>query len=81
MAKRKFTPRGPLSTAEKPSIPKGDPKKLRMRAEELKLKSARLMNEADELIAKAEQIERAKHPHEDFSQAAARGCATTLQPS
>jgi hypothetical protein len=39
-----------------------------MRAEELKLKSASLMNEADELIAKAEQIERAKPPREDFSQ-------------
>jgi len=36
---------------------KTTPKKLRMRAEELKLKSARLANEADELIARAVQIE------------------------
>lgn len=72
MAKRKYTPRSPLSAPEKPSIPKGDPKKLRMRAQELKLKSARLMNEDDELIASAELIERAKHPREDVNQAAAR---------
>ena len=36
-----------------------DPKKLRMRAEKVKLKPARLSNEADELFARAEQLESA----------------------
>jgi hypothetical protein len=38
-------------------LPKDDPKKLRMRAEELELKSATLANEADKLFERAEQIE------------------------
>ena len=70
MAKRKFTPRGPWQATgmQKDRIPKDDPKKLRMGAEELKLKAGRLVNEADELIAKAEQIEIAqKTPSADFS--------------
>ena len=62
MAKKKFTPRGPWRVAdvEKPHISKEDPRKLRIRAEELKLKAARLANEADELFAKAEHIEAAR---------------------
>ena len=40
-------------------LAKAHPKKLRTRAEELNRKSARFVNEADELIVKAEQIERA----------------------
>jgi hypothetical protein len=60
--KKKFTPRGPWQATgeQKRRIPKGDPAKLRMRAEELKLKAARLTNEADDLFARAEQIESAK---------------------
>ncbi len=60
--KRKFTPRGPWQETgmQKQRIPKDDPTKLRMRAEELKLKAARLTNVADELFARAEQIESAK---------------------
>ena len=38
-------------------IPKEDPKRLRMRAEELKGRAAGLLKQADELIARAEQIE------------------------
>lgn len=59
MANKKFSPRGPWLTkdAQGSRIPKDDPKKLRMRAEELKLKAARLANEADELFALAERIE------------------------
>ena len=59
MAKNKFTPRGPWQATgmQNLRIPKGDPKKLRLRAEELKLKAERLINEADELLAQAEQIE------------------------
>jgi hypothetical protein len=44
---------------QKLRIPQGDPQKLRMRAEELKLKACRLANEADELLARAEEIEAA----------------------
>jgi hypothetical protein len=59
MSKRKFSPRGPWQTkdAQRTGAHKDDPRKLRMRAEELKLKAARLANEADELFARAEQIE------------------------
>ncbi len=59
MAKRKFSPRGPWQTkvAQPPEIPKDDPKKLRMRAEKLKLHAARLENEDDELFALAERLE------------------------
>jgi hypothetical protein len=46
---------------QKLRIPKDDPRKLRMRAEELKLKASRLVNEADELLARAEQIEAARN--------------------
>ena len=61
MSKVKFTPRGPCHATgmQKLRILKDDPRKLRMRAEELKLKSGTLVNEADELIARAEQIEAA----------------------
>jgi len=41
-------------------IGKEDPQKLRMRAEELKLKAASLSNEADDLFARAERIEAAR---------------------
>jgi hypothetical protein len=60
---KKFTPGGPWKATgrQKLRIPKGNPKKLRMRAEELKLKAARLANEADELFARAEQIESASN--------------------
>jgi hypothetical protein len=59
MTRIKFIARSPSSAtnAQKASRLKDDPKKLRMRAEELELKSARLANEADELIARAAQIE------------------------
>ena len=62
MAKTKFTPRGPWQATgmQKLRIPKDDPRKLRMRAEELKLKAGRLVNEADDLLARAEQIEAAR---------------------
>jgi len=62
MSKVKFTPRGPWQATgmQKLRIPKGDPRKLRMRAEELKLKAGSLINEADELLARAEQIEAAQ---------------------
>jgi len=40
-------------------MPKEDPKKLRMRAAELKLKAECLVNEADDLLARAEQIDAA----------------------
>ena len=59
MTKIKFISRG-LWQSYNASQLKGDPKKLRMRAEELKLKSAALANEADELFALAEQIEAAR---------------------
>lgn len=76
MAKEKFTPRGPWQATgmQKTRIPKDDPKKLPMHAEELKLKAARLVHEADELLARAKQIETANknRPREDFSQASAR---------
>ena len=53
MSKMKFTPRGPWQATgmQKLRIPKDDPRKLRMKAEELKLKAGRLVSEADELIA------------------------------
>jgi hypothetical protein len=59
---KEVTPRGPWQATgmQKQRIPKDDPSKLRMRTEELKLKAARLTNEADELFARAEQIESAK---------------------
>jgi hypothetical protein len=62
MAKTKFVPRGPWQATgmQKLRIPKDDPRKLRMRAEELKSKAGRLVNEADELLARAEQIEAAR---------------------
>lgn len=62
MAKTKFTPRGlwQATGIQKLRIPKDDPRKLRMRAEELKLKAGRLVNEADDLVARAEQIEAAR---------------------
>jgi hypothetical protein len=77
MAKAKFTASGSgAEDAHKGSNLKGDPKKLRLRAEELKLHSARLANEADELFAKAEQIEGGRavpvRKREDVNQAAAR---------
>ncbi len=48
MAKTKFTPRGlwQATGMQKLRIPKDDPRKLRMRAEELKLKAGRLVNES-----------------------------------
>ena len=51
--------RGKPQAMQKLRIPQGDPQKLRMRAEELKLKACRLANEADELLARAEEIEAA----------------------
>ena len=39
-------------------LPKNDPAKLRMRATELKLKAEGLIKEADELEARALQLER-----------------------
>lgn len=47
MAKTKFTPRGPWQATgmQKLRIPKDDPRNLRIRAEELKLKAGRLVNE------------------------------------
>ena len=58
MAKKKITPR--QAGMQKSIAPKDDPQKLRMRAEELKLKAASLSNEADGLFARAEQIEAAR---------------------
>jgi hypothetical protein len=59
MEKRKITPRGPwqVTGMQKLRIPKDDPRKLRMRAEELKRKAERLIKEADDLLVKAEEIE------------------------
>jgi len=59
MAKKKVTPRGlwQATGMQRLRIPKDDPRKLRMRAEELKLKAGRLASEADELLTRAEQIE------------------------
>jgi hypothetical protein len=61
MPKRKPS-RGPWQAIgmQKLRIPKGDPRKLRMRAEELTRKADGLVREADELIVKAEQIEAAR---------------------
>jgi hypothetical protein len=58
MAKKKFTSR--QAGTQRLLAPKDDPQKLRQRAEELKLKAASLTNEADDLFAKAEQIEAAR---------------------
>ena len=59
MAKKKFTSR--QAGMQKLPAPKDDPQKLRQRAEErLKLKAASLTNEADDLFARAEQIEAAR---------------------
>ena len=63
MAKKKVTPR--QAGMRKSSAPKEDPQKLRMRAEELKLKAASLTNEADALFAKAEQIEAARKKQDE----------------
>ena len=62
MAKKRTTPRGPWQATgmQKLRIPKDDPRKLRMRAEELKRKAEGLVREADDLLAKAEQIEAAE---------------------
>ncbi len=59
MTKLKMTRRGPWQATGMQAlrIPKGDPGKLRMRATELKLKAEGLLREADELIARAEEIE------------------------
>jgi len=61
MTKRIITPRGPWQATgmQRLRIPKGDPKKLRMRAEELKRKADGLIKEADNLLARAEEIEAA----------------------
>jgi hypothetical protein len=61
MAKKKLIPRGPWQATgmQKLRIPKDDPRKLRMRAQELKLKAERLSQEADGLLVKAEEIESA----------------------
>jgi hypothetical protein len=58
MAKKKFTSR--QAEMQELLAPKDDPQKLRQRAKELKLKAASLTNEADDLFAKAEQIEAAR---------------------
>jgi hypothetical protein len=69
-------PRGPWQAIgmQEARLEKGSPEKLRIRARELRGHAARLSNEADELFARADEIEAAqkKHPREDFSQAAAR---------
>lgn len=59
MPKKKIIPRGPWQATgmQKLRIAKDDPRKLRMRAEELKRKADGLVREADELLVKAEQIE------------------------
>jgi hypothetical protein len=58
MAKQKHTSR--CAGTQKLLAPKDDPQKLRQRAEELKLKATSLSNEADDLFARAEQIEAAR---------------------
>jgi hypothetical protein len=58
MAKKKFTSR--QAGLQRLIAPKDDPQRLRQRAKELKLKAASLSNEADDLLAKAEQIEAAR---------------------
>ena len=62
-AKKKIAAR--QAGIQKSTAPKEDPQKLRMRAEELKLKSASLSNEADDLFAKAEQIEAARKQQDE----------------
>jgi hypothetical protein len=59
MAKKNFT--SPQVGMQRLLAPKDDPQKLRQRAEELKLKAASLANEADDLFAKAEQIQAARN--------------------
>lgn len=63
MAKKKITPR--QAGMQRSTAPKEDPQKLRMRAEELTLKAASLSNEADDLLAKAEQIEAARKQQDE----------------
>lgn len=58
MPKKKLTSR--QAGMQELVIGKEDPQKLRMRAEELKLKAASLSNEADDLFARAERIEAAR---------------------
>jgi hypothetical protein len=58
MPKKKITSR--RAGMQKLIRGKEDPQKLRMRAEELKLKAVSLSNEADDLFARAEQIEAAR---------------------
>ena len=61
MAKQRITPRGQWQATgmQRLRIPKDDPKKLRMRAEELKRKADGLIKEADDLLARADAIEAA----------------------
>lgn len=63
MAKKKITSR--QAGTRKSTALKEDPLKLRRRAEELKLKAASLSNEADDLFAKAEQIEAARNQRDE----------------
>jgi len=53
-------PKGPWQATgmQRERLPKNDPAKLRMRATELKLKAEGLIKEADELEARAAEIER-----------------------
>jgi hypothetical protein len=59
MTKINFAFRGPSKTAKERTYTKEDAKKLRLRAEALKLKAASLAHEADELLERAQQIEAA----------------------
>ena len=58
MTKKKFTSR--QAEVQRLLAPKDDPQRLRQRAKELKSKAASFSNEADDLFAKAEQIEAAR---------------------
>jgi hypothetical protein len=58
MARKKFTSR--QGGAHKLLAPQVDPQKLLPEAEELKLKAASLLREADHLFAKAERTEDAQ---------------------
>jgi hypothetical protein len=62
MAKKKLIPRGPWQATgmQKLRIPKDDPRKLQMRALELKLKAEGLVKEADDLLERAELIQAAR---------------------
>ena len=57
--KKKLTPRGGWQATgmQRLRIPNDDPKKLRMRAIELKLKAEGFQREADELERRAEELE------------------------